>query len=55
MGHPGNAGHPDVQKAIFDGIAVVRRAGKAAGIITTQREAAQSLPEGGRALCGGWR
>ena len=47
MGHPGNAGHPDVQKAIFDGIAVVRRAGKAAGIITTQREAAQAYLKAG--------
>jgi 4-hydroxy-2-oxoheptanedioate aldolase len=35
MGHPSNPGHPDVQAAIFDGIARIRAAGKAAGILAT--------------------
>lgn len=34
MGHRGNPGHPDVQAAIEDAIARIRRAGKAAGILS---------------------
>jgi len=34
MGHPGNAGHPDVQAAIADAIRRIRAAGKAPGILT---------------------
>ncbi len=34
MGHRGNPGHPEVQKVIEEGIATVRAAGKAAGILT---------------------
>ncbi len=34
MGHLGNPGHPEVQKVIEEGIATVRAAGKAAGILT---------------------
>ena len=33
MGLLGQPGHPDVQRAILDGIAVVRAAGKAAGVL----------------------
>ncbi len=33
MGHVGNAAHPDVIKAISDGIATVRAAGKYAGLL----------------------
>ena len=33
MGHLGQATHPDVRKAIEDGIVRIRRAGKAAGIL----------------------
>ena len=35
MGHVGNPGHPEVQAAIEDGIARIRKAGKAAGILTS--------------------
>jgi len=35
MGHPGNPGHPDVQAAILDGLARIRAAGKAPGILAT--------------------
>ena len=35
MGHVANPGHPDVQKAIEAAIAAIVRAGKAAGILTT--------------------
>ncbi len=41
MGHVGNPGHPDVQAAIADGIARIRRAGKAAGILSTTEEQAR--------------
>jgi len=34
MGHLGNPGHPDVQSAIADAIARIRRAGKGAGILS---------------------
>ena len=34
MGHVGNPGHPEVQAAIEDAIARIRRAGKAPGILT---------------------
>lgn len=33
MGHRGNPGHPDVKAAIADGVARIRAAGKAAGIL----------------------
>ena len=33
MGLLGQPGHPDVQRAILDGIAVARAAGKAAGVL----------------------
>ncbi|HEY0294425.1 MAG TPA: 4-hydroxy-2-oxoheptanedioate aldolase [Bordetella sp.] len=33
MGHLGNPGHPDVQRAVEDAIARIGRAGKAAGIL----------------------
>ncbi len=35
MGFPGQPGHPDVVKAMLDGIATVRAAGKAPGILMT--------------------
>lgn len=41
MGHVGNPGHPDVQAAIADGIARIRRAGKAAGILSTTDDQAR--------------
>lgn len=41
MGHVGNPGHPDVQQAIADGIARIRAAGKAAGILSTTEEQAR--------------
>jgi 4-hydroxy-2-oxoheptanedioate aldolase len=33
MGHPGQPGHPDVMSRIEDGIRLVRRCGKAAGVL----------------------
>ena len=45
MGHVGNAGHPDVQRAIEDAIARINRAGKAAGILTTDEAQARRYLE----------
>jgi len=47
MGYRGQAGHPEVQKAILDGIAKVRAAGKAAGVLMANRQMAQSYLEAG--------
>jgi len=47
MGFRGQPGHPDVQRAIFDGIATVRAAGKAAGIIATEPALAQRYLDAG--------
>jgi 4-hydroxy-2-oxoheptanedioate aldolase len=41
MGHPGNAGHPEVQAAIEDGIARILQAGKAPGILATTEVSAR--------------
>ncbi|HZY17341.1 MAG TPA: HpcH/HpaI aldolase/citrate lyase family protein [Ramlibacter sp.] len=41
MGHVGNAAHPQVQSAIEDAIARIQRAGKAAGILTTDEAQAR--------------
>lgn len=41
MGHVGNPGHPSVQAAIADGIARIRAAGKAAGILSTTEDQAR--------------
>ncbi|MGO2392314.1 MAG: 4-hydroxy-2-oxoheptanedioate aldolase [Halomonas sp.] len=41
MGHLGNAGHPDVEAAISDAIHKIRAAGKAAGIVTVDEQAAR--------------
>lgn len=41
MGHPGHPDHPEVQAAIAQGIARIRAAGKAAGIIAPPPEAAR--------------
>ena len=47
MGHPGNPAHPDVQAAIREGLARIRRAGKAPGILaTTEAQARQWLADG---------
>ncbi len=47
MGKLGAAGDPEVQQAILDGIAQVRAAGKAPGILTTDRNAARRYLEAG--------
>jgi 4-hydroxy-2-oxoheptanedioate aldolase len=47
MGHPGNPGHPDVQAAIRQGIARIRAAGKAAGILATAEPQARQWLEAG--------
>jgi len=41
LGHLGNPGHPDVQRAIEDAIARIRAAGRAAGILTTDETLAR--------------
>jgi 4-hydroxy-2-oxoheptanedioate aldolase len=41
MGHVGNPGHPQVQAAIEDAIARIRRAGKAPGILTSDEAQAR--------------
>ena len=41
MGHVGNPGHLDVQAAIADAIVRIRKAGKAAGILTPNEELAR--------------
>lgn len=47
MGHRGQPGHPEVQKVILDGIATVRAAGKAPGILATDPELAQQYLDAG--------
>lgn len=41
MGYRGNPGHPDVQAAIEDAIARIRKAGKAAGILSADQKLAK--------------
>ncbi|MBU57497.1 MAG: 2,4-dihydroxyhept-2-ene-1,7-dioic acid aldolase [Alcanivorax sp.] len=45
LGHRGNPAHPDVQAAIEDAIARIRRAGKAAGILNANRALARRYLE----------
>lgn len=47
MGYRGQPGHPAVQKVILEGIATVRAAGKAAGILATDPVLAQKYLEAG--------
>jgi 4-hydroxy-2-oxoheptanedioate aldolase len=47
MGYRGQPGHPEVQKAILQGIATVRAAGKAAGILAVDRALAQTYLDAG--------
>ena len=47
MGYRGQPSHPSVQQAILDGIATVRRAGKAAGILMADRALAQRYIDAG--------
>jgi 4-hydroxy-2-oxoheptanedioate aldolase len=50
MGHRGNPGHPDVQAAIEDAIERIRRAGKAAGILSADQTLARRYIELGAAF-----
>ncbi|MGO3214858.1 MAG: 4-hydroxy-2-oxoheptanedioate aldolase [Halomonas sp.] len=52
MGHLGNAGHPDVEAAISDAIHKIRAAGKAAGIVTVDEQAARSYLAAGCTFVG---
>jgi 4-hydroxy-2-oxoheptanedioate aldolase len=45
MGHPGNPGHPEVQAAITYAIARIVKAGKAAGILTSDEAQARHYLE----------
>jgi 4-hydroxy-2-oxoheptanedioate aldolase len=47
MGYRGQPGHPEVQKVILEGIATVRAAGKAAGILATDPALAQQYLDAG--------
>lgn len=47
MGYRGQPSHPEVQKAILDGIATVRAAGKAPGILATDPALAQQYLDAG--------
>ena len=47
MGYRGQPNHPEVQKAILDGIKTVRSAGKAAGILMADRKMAQMYLDAG--------
>jgi 4-hydroxy-2-oxoheptanedioate aldolase len=50
MGHRGNPGHPEVQAAIEDAIARIRKAGKAAGILSADQALARRYIELGAAF-----
>ncbi|UIJ74494.1 4-hydroxy-2-oxoheptanedioate aldolase [Acinetobacter sp. SH20PTE14] len=45
MGYQGNPNHPEVQKTVIDAIQRIRKAGKAAGILSTQHDATQNYIE----------
>lgn len=47
MGYRGQANHPEVQKTILNGIATVRAAGKAAGILMADKAMAQMYLDAG--------
>lgn len=47
MGYPGQPGHPAVVKTLLDGIATVRAAGKAPGILMTNPAEAQRYLDAG--------
>ncbi|HOB95022.1 MAG TPA: 4-hydroxy-2-oxoheptanedioate aldolase [Aquabacterium sp.] len=47
MGYPGQPGHPEVVKTMLDGIATVRKAGKAPGILMTDPVQAQRYLDAG--------
>lgn len=47
MGFRGQSGHPEVQRAILDGIATVRAAGKAPGVLTTDHALARRCLDAG--------
>lgn len=52
MGHLGNASHPDVTVAINDAIARIRAAGKVAGIVTVDEQAARGYIAAGCTFVG---
>jgi len=47
MGYLGQPGHPEVQRALLEGVATVRAAGKAAGILMADRAMAQRYIDAG--------
>jgi 4-hydroxy-2-oxoheptanedioate aldolase len=50
MGHRGNPGAPEVQAAVNDALARIRAAGRAAGILTSDRVLARGYAESGVAF-----
>ena len=47
LGHPGNPGHPDVQKAIASAIRRIRAAGKPAGFLSANQEMLEMVVQEG--------
>lgn len=47
LGHPGNAGHPDVRAACADGIRRIRAAGKPAGFLSPDDSLLEEMTEAG--------
>ncbi len=52
MGHLGNAGEPAVRAAVLDALRRIRAAGKAAGVLATQPDFAESCREAGANFLG---
>lgn len=52
MGHLGNASHPEVTAAISDAVKKIRAAGKAAGIVTVDEQAARDYLAAGCTFVG---
>jgi len=51
LGHLGNPGHPEVIRAIKSAINIIVRAGKSAGVLTTDTALAQEYIESGVTFC----
>ena len=54
MGHIGNPGHPEVQHAIDDALARIVGAGRTAGTLVNDDNAASYIEKGARFLLTSW-
>ncbi|MCB0996722.1 MAG: 2-dehydro-3-deoxyglucarate aldolase [Acidimicrobiales bacterium] len=52
MGHLGNPRHPEVEAAVLDALSRIRTAGTAAGVLTTDPEAAPAFVDAGATFIG---